>query len=199
MIVCLVFAIMILCSRCTNDVYLYVLCCHIRIPQSPALYVLFSIVHDYAKIIVYLYLFIIVYATLEMTFYISFICNSLGGTCLAFAVPHYGTVSLFVMSLIITCFIRKRVAQLDKGFDIKTIRYFYPDNVRRMGNTNIECLKSALEMIRMIVIYASLMYIAFNNTGLILIGDWDKMTQSFSLFFQFQGLVNDKGLDYDSV
>merc|ERR1712232_896516 len=43
------------------------------------------------------------------------------------------------------------------------------------------------------------MYIAFNNIGLILIGDWDKTTPSFSLFFQFQGLVNDKGLQYADI
>ena len=37
------------------------------------------------------------------------------------------------------------------------------------------------------------MFIAFHNSGMILIADWNQNTTSFSLFFQFQGLINDKG------
>eukprot|EP01084_Bolivina_argentea_P061876 113114_1 len=41
-ILCLLFALIILCLRCNNEVYLYIKCFGIRIPQSPGLYILFS-------------------------------------------------------------------------------------------------------------------------------------------------------------
>merc|ERR1719474_361314 len=56
-----------------------------------------------------------------------------------------------------------------------------------------------MHCLRVVIMYAATMYVAFQNTGLILIGDWDQNTIGFSLFFQFQGLVNDKGIPYDNL
>ena len=198
MFVCLVFVTIILCSRCTNEVYLYILCCNIRIPQSPSLYILFSCIKHYSRIAIYLYLFVILYGMLEMNFYANFTCQVLGGACTNFAIPHYGAGCVFFIGVVINCFVTKRVVTLDKAFDKDTIQYYYPDHVRKMNsrnydNINLDYLKKTLHSIRIVLICASVMFITFHNSGMILIANWDQDTTAFSLFFQFQGFINDKG------
>ena len=87
-IVCLSAVVVLLCARCTNEVYLYILCCHIRIPQTPALIVLFSTMKHFSRLSVYFYFFVILYGMLEMNFYHNFQCQVLGGSCSNFAIPQ---------------------------------------------------------------------------------------------------------------
>lgn len=204
MLICCFFVIIIICARCTNEVYLYILCCKIRIPQTPSLYILFSTIKHYSRISIYLYLFTILYGMLEMNFYANFNCQQLGGACTNFAIPHYGALCFFLIGLMINCFITKRIVILDKPFTKKTIQYYYPDHVRKMNsrncmNINLDYLKASLHAIRIILICSSVMFITFHNVGMILIADWDQNTTTFSLFFQFQGLINDKGLKYQDI
>lgn len=203
--ICLILVMIILCSRCTNQVYLYILCCNIRIPQTPSLYILFSIIKHYSRISIYLYLFVILYGMLEMNYYnASSICQILGGACSNFAIPHYGAASLFLIGLIINCFITKRILFLDKPFHQKTIQYYYPDHVRKLNSRNstpkLSYLKQSLHSIRIILISASVLMIAFHEVGFILIANNNNNNNTtFSLFFQFRGLINDKGINYNNI
>ena len=138
MFVCLVFVMIILSARCTNEVYLYILCCNIRIPQSPSLYILFSCIKHYSRIAIYLYLFVFLYGVLEMNFYANFICQRLTGPCTNFPVPHYGAGCFLAIGLVINCFVTKRVLTLDKAFNKNTLRYYYPDHDRKMRSRNYE-------------------------------------------------------------
>lgn len=87
-VVCLSAVVILLCARCTNEVYLYILCCRIRIPQTPALYVLFSTVKHFCRLSINILFFAMVYGMLEMNFYHNFQCQVLGGSCSNFAVPQ---------------------------------------------------------------------------------------------------------------
>ena len=114
-----------------------------------------------------------------------------------------GLVGVFAMSLIINCFIAKRIVSLDHAFTRDTMHYFYPNHLRKLQSKqcpiDLNALKGTMHCLRMVLIYAAAIYIAFENVGLILIGDWDQNTIGFSLFFQFQGLLNDKGIPYGDI
>merc|ERR1719192_2220701 len=86
---CLVYILMVLCSRCNTHILLYINCCCCRIPQRASVYFAYYIVLG-------------IYGLLETNFYLTSACPS-GNTCWSYIVPHYGFFSLMCITFSISC------------------------------------------------------------------------------------------------
>ena len=75
-LLCIVYILMILCSRCNTHILLYVKCCCCRIPQRPSVYFAFDIVKTFSWATTMYYIVLGIYGLLETNFYLTTACPS---------------------------------------------------------------------------------------------------------------------------